>query len=130
MLSCEVMQGRLHHIIDNAHHVSQLLPILQLVNIEEIKRLIKNKIRSPDTVRRSYYRLKSIGDILPPDVIKHVLSFANSNEHQSVCHEWKKICSSHADHDFEKRYGPHTVKYTSIKQCRSAMITFIFYADL
>lgn len=111
------MQNRLFQQIDKVHHVIELMPLLQLVDVEDVRQFLKQRIQTERAVPRSYasfmpaqYEFMSISDILPAAMMSHVLSFVDRHQHQTVCKKWRSILSHHDDIDKSKRYGSNPVK--------------------
>lgn len=105
MLSSAAMQRHVFDQVDSAHHVSQLMPMLQYVDIEQVKEMIKNQLKSDnEAVRRSYYAAMPLDDVFPLDVLSKVLSFADRHHHQPVCREWQIICARNSDSDLHDQF--------------------------
>ena len=95
------MKEQIQHRITTAPDVYDLLPIMQFLSLSAIKEFVTDQIdhdlesldpEDPeDTYREIYYNGLSITDILPGDVVQHIISFNDVCRHKAVSKTWKSL---------------------------------------
>ena len=105
----DLFQDKLNTKVATAGDVNDLLPIIKCISIDKIKQFLHQNINEAtmDLTKNMYFNSSSIDEIIPSDIIKHILSFQALNlEHvKRVNKQWNKLSNQN-----EKRY------YSSLQQ--------------
>ena len=95
----QCMKEQIQHRITTAPDIYDLLPIMQYLSLSAIKEFVTHHIDlesldpgdTEDTYREIYYNALSITDILPGDVVQHIISFNDVCRHKAVSKTWKSL---------------------------------------
>eukprot|EP01083_Nonionella_stella_P097431 273868_1 len=70
----------LYNRVSNAKSINDILPLLHLIPLEPIQDVVLNAIMAldPNTANDIQYKCLSVTDILPQDIIQHIVSFGDS----------------------------------------------------
>ena len=109
MAALRLQQQRrtLQDYVNSRNDVQELLPILQHVDIlAQIKPLINAVIEQCDAtaLNRMYHNSLPLGDVIPDDLLRHVLSFADLYCHRAVSKKWNELSKSNTEVTLRNMY--------------------------
>jgi len=84
--------------INEATSISDIVSMVDLLDLEEIKRALTSRINASDFIpSRMFYQSVSIDQIFPRDVIQHIASFNEASDTKSVSKAFNK-CTQQNEH--------------------------------
>jgi len=95
-------------IVRRAESIEDLLPFLRYIPLLSIQSLINQHLnqQSPSKVKSIYHKAASIDEILPCDVMQHVLSFDSFYHPRTVSKAWKSLSDKNEANYLKKMYAP------------------------
>eukprot|EP01084_Bolivina_argentea_P085858 155185_1 len=92
MASTEYHKNIIYEQIDTAISINELMPILQFMELETIKNVMKSQLETivSNEISNIFYKSLSIENILPLDIIQHITSFNNLRNIKSVSKTFNK----------------------------------------
>lgn len=86
-------KNALHHRVEDITKLSELLPLLEHIDIDHLKDFTDREIKnfSSDRARSAYYHSLSISAFFPDDIQQHILSFRHCNQNRTVCLKWNEL---------------------------------------
>ena len=93
--------------VDEACSVIDLLPILQSLPLSVVKQFVNQQMQQATSKRISsiYHDVISIDDILPSDVMQHILSFDGFYHPKAVNKQWKELCDMNEKNEMSRLYS-------------------------
>ena len=67
--------------------------LLEYIQLNDLQRFLISKVNELDimTARMAYRDALPINEVLPSDVMQHVLSFGHLNRNRTVCQQWNRL---------------------------------------
>ena len=90
----DAYKSKVNQATSNAHDLKELLPFLQCIPPEKIKKFIKENVNAWDesSIKKMYLKSFSIVDTIPEDIIQHILSFQQlQGSYRCVNKKWNEL---------------------------------------
>ena len=103
-LSTNELVEQMQDFVMSASNVTELFPILQHLPLISLKLFINQQIeqQSSTAQRCIYFNASCIYDIMPSDVIQHILSFDDCHRQRAVSRQWKLLAEKNVKNQNEK----------------------------
>eukprot|EP01084_Bolivina_argentea_P059146 107962_1 len=90
----------LNSFVDKSDCGMDIISLLPFINIDSLQQFLKNEIKqfNDDTARKAYYESVSIMDILPDDIMQHIISFNLDSKSRFV----NKQCNKQVNQENKK----------------------------
>jgi len=126
-LTADVLD-RLRNHVDESNDIGQLFPWIKLIPLDKVKEFVRNEIQTFG--RNEYFTAMSINEILPPDVVQHVLSFTRVffSQNSLVCKTWVELIQMNKHRLAKTRLIPKTISFAG-GFFHQRLIEFVNYAE-
>eukprot|EP01083_Nonionella_stella_P083527 231021_1 len=76
--------------VQSSNNLQDILPLLQIVSMEQIQNFLMDAISKMDTnaTRKAYFSTLSIMDTLPNDIMQHIESFISDQNPIAINKKW------------------------------------------
>ena len=112
-------EKELHKYTDTARTSSDLFPLLQHVDIADLRKFLHGQIdkMSASKACKAYYSMP-INNILPSNVMQHILSFEDCNHYRDVCKQWNQLMNQNEENQIRAIHRSLTEQYSLSKENR------------
>ena len=110
------LRSALHDYVKAADRSSDLLKMLQYVNLKKLKQFLCGQIDEmvSEKTRAAYHCVLSINNVLPDDLMQHILTFSNfheSTDNWIVCKQWNGLQKLNEETMLRNAYQTVSDKY-------------------
>ena len=111
-------------MLSHSHFIQGLL---DFITLEDLQRFLLDKVNKMDniTAHMAHCDALPINEVLPEDVMRHVLSFGHLNQNRTVCRQWNRLNKQNEETTLRAMYN--ALDNRNLESLGSAVQTWIVH---